>query len=153
MPYVTWFFLFFCYRRTTSSPLRSRSFFSRHPLNSIFLSFSPNLINPSPLLHPSPSLSPHQSPFPFSITIPLHLPASRHTLPPTRQPGLIVCMCVYARVCMCLCVCALPAGGSSREGCSLGKWRTACSLLLLENQCIMSFSPSDFYFSVYNKHL
>lgn len=50
-----------------------------------------------------------------------------------------------------MCVCALPAGGSSREGCSLGKWRTACSLLLLKNQCIISFSPSDFFFSIFNK--
>ena len=60
---------------------------------------------------------------------------------PNQTAGLDGCVCVCARV----CVCTLPAGGSSRGGCSLGKWRTVCSLLLLENrQCIISLCSLPF---------
>lgn len=72
----------------------------------------------------------------------LSLAASLHLGVPLPQPDSRA-GCVYLYLCVCVCVCTLPAGGSSREGCSLGKWRTVCSLLLLENrQCIISFSLS-----------
>lgn len=91
-------------------------FFSSSLVASLFIALLCSLIL-SPPLHHYPSSSPC-----ISVVAP----------PPTRQQGWI-----WIYMCVCVCV-SISAGGGSREGCSLGKWRTACSLLILENrQCFI----------------
>lgn len=100
----------------THTHKRTQTRITRHISFALVLSASTP--PPSIPLHRYPSLSPCVS-----------------ACPSPTQAGWMqgACTRVSART--------LPAGGSSREGCSLGKWRTVCSLLLLEN-CLLSLSLS-----------